>query len=318
MKWSGSSTIGPYARSSCCVLLQAQSSLQMHVAAVQNDFSTSSGKESGFSSKHVFKEQANKGQQAERQEAVEASPQKGRQRAESFETAAPHQSRPQPAMPSRHLTDAATTDVPDQSQSQLALPTAVKVDPGVTADSKLASSQSAASHTHAASAEPWNNFCSQSSSNITEQQQTRVSCEPDINGMKHPCDAAQEQGLASGGSGHAAAEEGASPGAGTSHDTETHAAEAVSSAAAAASGREAQLESRVQQLTQRLTAAEQTAGHQKHLHSQLQQLKSDKSALQSELLSVPNNSGCSAAHKQHADHTAVAFLKADGFRHSRQ
>ena len=60
-------------------------------------------------------------------------------------------------------------------------------------------------------------------------------------------------------------------------------AEAVASAAESLSSREAELEVKLSELTQRLTNAEQAAAHHSQLHSQLQQLKADKTALQSDL-----------------------------------
>ena len=60
-------------------------------------------------------------------------------------------------------------------------------------------------------------------------------------------------------------------------------AETVASAAESLSSREAELEVKLSELTQRLTNAEQAAVHHGQLHNQLQQLKADKTALQSDL-----------------------------------
>ncbi len=60
-------------------------------------------------------------------------------------------------------------------------------------------------------------------------------------------------------------------------------AKAVASAAESLSSREAELEVKLSELTQRLSNAEQAAAHHSQLHSQLQQLKADKTALQSDL-----------------------------------
>ena len=58
---------------------------------------------------------------------------------------------------------------------------------------------------------------------------------------------------------------------------------AQTTASQSMSSREAELEGKLGELTRRLTTAEQAAGHQTQLHSQLQQVKADKAALQSEL-----------------------------------
>lgn len=50
-----------------------------------------------------------------------------------------------------------------------------------------------------------------------------------------------------------------------------------------ASHRESELETRLSELTHRLSAAEQAAGHSVEIHSQLLQLKADKAALQADL-----------------------------------
>ena len=55
------------------------------------------------------------------------------------------------------------------------------------------------------------------------------------------------------------------------------------SGAESLSSREAELEVKLSELTQRLTNAEQAAVHHSQLHSHLQQLKADKTALQSDL-----------------------------------
>ncbi len=60
-------------------------------------------------------------------------------------------------------------------------------------------------------------------------------------------------------------------------------AEVVASAAESLSSREAELEIKLSELTQRLSNAEQAAAHHSQLHSQVQQLKADKTALQSDL-----------------------------------
>ena len=60
-------------------------------------------------------------------------------------------------------------------------------------------------------------------------------------------------------------------------------AETVASAAESLSSREAELEVKLSELTHRLTNAEQAAAHHSQLHNQLQQLKADKTALQSDL-----------------------------------
>ena len=60
-------------------------------------------------------------------------------------------------------------------------------------------------------------------------------------------------------------------------------AEAVASAAESLSSREAELEVKLSELTQRLSNAEQAATHHSQLHRQLQELKADKTALQSDL-----------------------------------
>ncbi len=60
-------------------------------------------------------------------------------------------------------------------------------------------------------------------------------------------------------------------------------AEAVASAAESLSSREAELEVKLSERTQRLSNAEQAAAHHSQLHGQLQQLKADKTALQSDL-----------------------------------
>ena len=60
-------------------------------------------------------------------------------------------------------------------------------------------------------------------------------------------------------------------------------AKAVASAAESLSSREAELEVKLSELSQRLGNAEQAAAYHSQLHSQLQQLKADKTALQSDL-----------------------------------
>lgn len=67
------------------------------------------------------------------------------------------------------------------------------------------------------------------------------------------------------------------------HQTEA-ATEAVSPAEGdTASHRESELETKLSELTNRLSAAEQAAGHSSEIHSQLLQLKEDKAALQADL-----------------------------------
>ena len=66
----------------------------------------------------------------------------------------------------------------------------------------------------------------------------------------------------------------------------------VAAAAESTTNRPSQLESKLDELTQRLNAAEEASKHHCELHTQLQQLKQDKTALQSDLKHFMQHTSC--------------------------